>query len=74
MKGMSEREYAAHSGLSRGGVQKAGQRPVFYPAGQEGRVHAARRLALRVAKVSPVSASTASWPVKDCQRSTATST
>ena len=23
MKGMSEREYAAHSGLSRGGVQKA---------------------------------------------------
>ena len=23
MKGMSEREYAAHSGLSRGGAQKA---------------------------------------------------
>lgn len=29
---------------------------------------------LRAEKVSPVSASSASWPVKDCQRSMATST
>ena len=34
--------------------------PVLDPAGQEGRVHAASRLALRAVKVSPVSANTAS--------------
>src|SRR5690606_31880846 len=40
----------------------------------DGAVHAASRLALRAAKVSPVSASRASAPVNDCQRSMATST
>ena len=53
---------------------KTGEGPMLDPVGQEGRVHAASRLALSAAKVSPVSASSASWPVKDCQRSMATST
>lgn len=39
---------------------EARKRPVFDPAGQEGRVHATSRLALRAAKLSPVSARTAS--------------
>ena len=48
-------------GLGIAGIgAKTGQRPVFDPAGQEGRVHAASRLALRATKVSPVSARTAS--------------
>jgi len=50
------------------------QRPVFNLARQERRSHAASLLAFSVAKVSPVSARTASAPVKACQRSIATST
>jgi hypothetical protein len=62
-------------GLGIAGVgAETGQRPMLDPTGHEGRVHAASRLPLRTAKVSPVSASRASWPVKDCQRSMATST
>jgi hypothetical protein len=53
---------------------ETGQGPMLDPARQEGHVHAASRLAFRAEKVSPVSASRASWPVKDCQRSMVTST
>ncbi len=60
-------------GVSGVGFQP-GEWPMFNPARQQGRVHAAILFAFRSAKLSPVSTSTASWPVNDCQRSTATST
>ena len=67
------RDLVGAVGLGVSGVgAETGQRPVFDPAGQEGHVYAASRFALRAAKVLPVSASSASWPVKDCQRSMAT--
>jgi hypothetical protein len=62
-------------GLGIAGIgAEAGQRPERDLARAQMHRHAASRLAFRAAKVSPVSASTASWPVKDCQRSMATST
>ena len=60
-------------GISGVGFQP-GERPVFNPARQQWRVHAASLFTFRSAKVSPVSASTALAPVNCCQRSMATST
>jgi len=65
-------------GVVRLGIAGVGLEPIQRPERDLARAqlhrHAGSRLVLSAAKLSPVSASRASWPVNDCQRSMATST